>query len=64
MAPGGSMKSQMRAANKSGARFAVIRGGDEMAAGTAQLKNMVSGEQRTIATGELPVLLKQATSDV
>lgn len=64
MAPGGSMKSQMRAANKSGARFAVIRGGDEMAAGAAQLKNMVSGEQRTVATGELPVLLKQATSDV
>lgn len=53
MAPGGSMKSQMRAANKSGARFAVIRGGDELAAGTANVKDMVSGEQWTLPVGEV-----------
>lgn len=50
MAPGGSMKSQMRAANKSGARFALIRGEDELAAGTANLKNLATGEQETLNT--------------
>jgi len=48
MAPGGSMKSQMRAANKSGARWALIRGDDELAAGTAALKDMASGEQTPV----------------
>lgn len=47
MAPGGSMKSQMRAANKSGARWALIRGDDELAQGVAALKDMASGEQAT-----------------
>jgi histidyl-tRNA synthetase len=51
MAPGGSMKSQMRAANKSGARWAVIRGDEELAAGTAAVKNMESGEQRVVELG-------------
>lgn len=48
MAPGGSMKSQMRAANKSGARWALIRGDDELAQGVAGLKDMVGGEQTTV----------------
>ena len=53
MAPGGSMKSQMRAANKSGAAWAVIRGDDELAQGVAALKNMVSGEQITLSLDRL-----------
>ena len=47
MTPGGSMKSQMRAANKSGAAWAIIRGDDELSRGVAALKDMVSGAQET-----------------
>ncbi len=46
MAAGGSLKSQMRAANKAGAAWAVIRGEDELARGVATVKNMATGEQR------------------
>ena len=53
MAPGGSMKSQMRAANQSGAAWAVIRGDDELAQGVAALKNMASGEQETLPVERL-----------
>ncbi|NDV18251.1 histidine--tRNA ligase [Pseudodesulfovibrio sp. JC047] len=37
---GGSMKSRMRAANKSGARLCLIMGGDELANGTITVKYM------------------------
>lgn len=53
MAPSGSLKSQMRAANKAGAAWAVIRGNDELAAGVAALKNMNSGEQLNVPLAEL-----------
>ena len=53
MAPGGSMKSQMRAANKSGAAWAVIRGDDELAQGVAGLKDMVAGTQESLPVAEL-----------
>lgn len=45
MAPGGSMKSQMRAANKAGATLTLLRGESELAAHSVQIKNMTSGEQ-------------------
>ena len=48
MAPGGSAKSQMRAANKAGAAVTLVRGDDELAAGTVQAKDMESGEQRSL----------------
>ena len=53
MATGGSMKSQMRAANKAGAAWAVIRGDDELAGGVAALKNMETGEQANVPLAEL-----------
>lgn len=53
MAPGGSMKSQMRAANKSGAAWTVIRGDEELARGVAALKDMVSGEQQNLPLARL-----------
>jgi histidyl-tRNA synthetase len=53
MAPGGSMKSQMRAANKSGAAWAVIRGDDELAQGSAGLKNLASGVQESVPVEQL-----------
>ncbi len=50
---GGSMKSQMRKADKSGARYVVILGEEEMATEIATVKDMVSGEQRQIPFAEL-----------
>ena len=49
-----SMKAQMKLANRSGARFAVIIGDDELAAGTVVVKPMHGeGEQRAIARSEI-----------
>ncbi|MBJ6750661.1 histidine--tRNA ligase [Geomonas anaerohicana] len=42
---GKSLKSQMRRADKFNSRFTLIIGGDEMARGTAPLKNMDGGTQ-------------------
>jgi histidyl-tRNA synthetase len=42
---GKSLKSQMRRADKLGARYCVVIGGDEMAAGKAIFKRMADGEQ-------------------
>jgi histidyl-tRNA synthetase len=50
---GGSFKSQMKKADASGARFAVIIGEDEVAAKRVTLKPLRGeGEQRTLAPGE------------
>ena len=57
MAPGGSMKSQMRAANKSGAAWTIIRGDDELAQGVAALKDMGAGTQETLPIPTLPDVL-------
>jgi histidyl-tRNA synthetase len=53
MAPGGSLKSQMRAANKAGAAWVVLRGEDELTQGVAALKDMASGEQTTLPLDRL-----------
>ena len=45
---GGSFKSQMRQADKSGARFCCALGPDELAAGTVMLKNMDAGVQQSL----------------
>jgi histidyl-tRNA synthetase len=51
---GGSLKSQFRKADKSGAAFAVIVGGDELAKGLVTLKPLLGREeQRTIPREEL-----------
>jgi histidyl-tRNA synthetase len=50
---GGSFKSQMKKADASGARFAVIIGDDEVTAKSVTLKPLRGGgEQRTLAPGE------------
>jgi histidyl-tRNA synthetase len=50
---GGSFKSQMKKADASGARFAVIIGDDEAASARVTLKPLRGeGEQRTLAPGE------------
>jgi histidyl-tRNA synthetase len=48
-----SMKSQMKAAGKSGARFAVIVGEDEKAAGSVTLRDLATSEQTTIPADDL-----------
>lgn len=42
---GRSMKAQMKAAGRQQARWVLIRGGEELSAGTVQLKDMESGNQ-------------------
>ncbi len=44
-----SMKAQMREANRRGARVAVIVGGSELEARQAQVKNLASSEQQSVA---------------
>lgn len=45
---GGGFKGQMRQAGKSGARFTLILGEDELAAGTVVVKNMDESSQETV----------------
>ena len=50
---GRSLKSQMRAADKVRARFAVILGDTELAEHAAVLRDMRSGEQRRVPLSDL-----------
>ncbi len=49
----GTMKKRMQRANASGAALAVILGDDELAAGSATVKDLGSGEQRQITIRHL-----------
>ena len=53
-----SAKSQMKRADRAGARYVVIVGGDELARGEVTLKDMTTGEQRAVARDSLLELLK------
>ena len=53
VAAGAKLKRAMELANKLGARYALILGDDEIAAGEYSLKNMQSGEQRRVTREEL-----------
>jgi histidyl-tRNA synthetase len=54
----GNMKKRMQRANASGARFAIILGDDELANGEASVKDLVSGEQRSVPLAGLAEALK------
>jgi histidyl-tRNA synthetase len=56
--PGRSLKSQLRAANDNGARFALIIGDDELANRTVQVKDLLEHEEAAIADSELVGYLK------
>jgi histidyl-tRNA synthetase len=58
---GKSMKSQLRQADKSGARFALVMGGDELAKGTVQVKDLTKGEQAEVPLGEVAARLQGAS---
>ena len=57
-AGGGSIKSQMKKADASGAEFALIIGDDEVAAGSVSVKPLRgSGEQFDVAVGDVATVL-------
>ena len=49
----GGVKSQMRRAGKSGAKFCLVLGDDELSAGTIAAKDMAAGRQEVIPQGDL-----------
>jgi histidyl-tRNA synthetase len=53
-----SLKAQLRAAAKSGARFAVIRGDSELANGTLVLRNLTDGTQAEIPADQAVAALR------
>jgi len=48
-----SMKSQLREANRLGAKYAVIAGEQELQSGQFQLKNLMTGEQHALLLSEI-----------
>lgn len=46
------LKAQMKYADKIGAKFTVVLGDDELQSGKAELKDMQTGEKKTISIGE------------
>ena len=57
-----SMKAQMKQASKSGARFALIVGGDEVSNRTVTVKNLATSDQETIAIDDVIERIKGVTS--
>jgi histidyl-tRNA synthetase len=55
----GKLKRAMELANKFGARFALIVGDNEMAAGRYALKNMTTGEQENLTRDEIAAKLAE-----
>ncbi len=53
----GKLKRSMELANKMGARFTLIVGDNEMAAGRYALKNMTTGEQKELTRDEIAAAL-------
>ena len=58
----GKLKRAMEIANKLGARFVLIVGDNEMAAGRYALKNMTSGEQLEVTQDEIAAALAVASN--
>lgn len=57
---GGSFKSQMKKADRSGARFGLIIGEDEVASGTVSVKPLRSeGEQQSVSQADLAATLAE-----
>ncbi len=52
-----SLKAQMRAVNRSGANYAIIRGDDEIEKNVIIVKNMATSEQKEIQLSELTNIL-------
>lgn len=59
---GRSFQAQLRQAGKSGARFAVILGEDEVAQGCATLRDLASGDQRSVPNADLSAAVRESRS--
>ncbi|MBI5018023.1 MAG: histidine--tRNA ligase [Deltaproteobacteria bacterium] len=57
-----SFKAQFRAADRAGSRFALVLGEDEVAAGTAALKDLGAGTQEVLAVSDVVRRLTEASS--
>jgi histidyl-tRNA synthetase len=57
---GGSLKSQMKRADRTGARYALVLGESELTSGNAQLKPMQGGEPVPVSLEALPEALRRA----
>ncbi|HET7826839.1 MAG TPA: histidine--tRNA ligase [Anaeromyxobacter sp.] len=55
---GGKMKAQFKQAERVGARYALVLGGNEVRSGQAKLKDMKSREERPVELGKLVETLK------
>jgi len=60
---GRGLKAQMKYADKLGARYTVVVGEDELASGSAKLKDMTTGEQTDVLLDDLYVVLYNKTLD-
>ncbi|PKW19117.1 histidine--tRNA ligase [Saccharopolyspora spinosa] len=60
---GKGLKGAMKAADRSGARFALVLGERDLEAGTAQLKELASGEQRAVALDSLVDEVRAAVAE-
>lgn len=60
---GRGMKGAMKGADRSGARYALIIGERDIATGTAQLKDLASGEQRAVPFADVVTELGALRSD-
>jgi histidyl-tRNA synthetase len=58
MAYRGNMKKRLSRANDAGAAYALIIGDDELDRGEAQLKNLGTGEQRSVALEQIAEALR------
>ena len=58
---GGSFKSQFKRADRSGARWTLILGEDEVAQQQIGVKTMATGEQQTLTWQALADFLKQSS---
>ena len=56
---GRSMKAQMKAADRSGARFALVVGDDEVAAGTVAVRDLAASEQASVAVADVAAHLAE-----
>lgn len=61
---GRSWRKQMKEADRQNAHFAVIVGPDDLEAGAAQVREMVSGEQRAVPFSELSRVLSASVTSM
>ena len=56
---GGKMKAQFKQAERVGARYALVLGGNEVRTGQAKLKDVRTREETAVALAELPARLRR-----